>query len=545
MRLGFGRNEHANISVLFALGFAVSAFISAIAIDGVALYQERRQMQTAVDLAAITAASDPSAAQAIAETVLSEAGVLGDAHELSVVTGVYTPDSSVPVARRFVPGSAGANAVRVSLRRPGTLHFAASFTRQPTIGVSGLATVTPEVSFSVGSRLASLNGGIANAVLSELLGTSVSLSLADYNALASARVDALSFLDALGLQLGLSAGTYGDILAMRSGSGPISAALSSITNGATKSALNSLAGGGSGSTVSVGSLFSLGHMDRLSLGSGGLAAGLNLSPLEILTAAAALSDGDRQVSLDLGAGLPGLVGLKLDLAIGEPPQGGGWFAVGPLGTMVRTAQVRLRISARLLGGPILLGATVRVPLWLDIAHSEARVVSAACPSNGAPNGRATIAVRPGVLHAGIGDVSTAALHQFGWLPPPDWVRLIDVLLLKVSGKARAEIAQTDPVLLSFSSKDIATASLKTARTTTAITSLAGSLLGSLDLSVNVLGIGLSSPAAIAGAVRALVMPLAPVLDMTINAVLSALGIGIGEADVRVYSVRCTRSVLVG
>src|SRR5690606_12089054 len=116
----------------------------------------------------------------IAEAVLSEAGVLdpGDAHALSVVTGVYTPDPSIPAAQRFVPGSAGANAVRVSLRRPGTLHFAASFTRQPTIGVSGLATVTPEVSFSVGSRLASLNGGIANAVLSELLGTSVSLSLA-------------------------------------------------------------------------------------------------------------------------------------------------------------------------------------------------------------------------------------------------------------------------------------------------------------------------------------------------------------------------------
>jgi uncharacterized membrane protein len=305
------------------------------------------------------------------------------------------------------------------------------------------------VSFSVGSRLASLNGGIANAILSELLGTSVSLNVADYNALASARVDALSFLDALGLQLGLSSGTYSDILDMQAGPGAISAALSSITDGATKSALNSLAGGGSGGSVSVGKLISLDHLDRLSLGSGGLASGLSLSPLEILTAAAALSDGDRQVSLNLAASVPGLVGLKLDLAIGEPPQGGGWFAVGPLGTMVRTAQVRLRLTAQLLGGPLLLGATVKLPLWIDIAHSEARVISAACPSATAPHGRATIAVRPGVLHAAIGEMSNSALDRFGWLPPPDWVRLIDVLLLKVLGKARAEIAQTDPILLSF------------------------------------------------------------------------------------------------
>lgn len=540
------RDRRGNMSVLFAMGFAISALVSAVAVDGVSLYNERRQIQSAVDLAAISAATDPGAAFAIAHSVLVEAGLLplGSTKGLSVATGLYTPDASLSPGQRFSRGAGNVNAVEVRFERPGTLRFAAGFAGPPLISASGLATVTPEVSFSVGSRLASLNGGIANAILSRLLGTSVSLSVMDYNALASTRVDALRFLDALAIQLGLTAGTYDDLLAMNAGSGSIAAALSGLVNGTAKPALATLSSGG-GSRVDIGKLVDLGGLGRLALGSGGAAAGLNLSALEILTAAAALANGDRQVSLNLGASVPGLTSLTLDLAIGEPAQGGGWFAIGPAGTLVRTAQLRLRLRATLLGGPILLGAGVKLPLWVDIAHSEARVASATCPGPAHPNGRASVAVRPGAVHAAVGDMGTSALTQFGWLPPSAPVRMIDVLLLRVEGSARTEIAQSQPIVLTFSSVEIGAGTLKTASTTTIVGSLAGSLLGSLTLTVNVLGLGLASPAVIAQAVRALVMPLAPTLDVTIDTVLSTLGVGIGETDVRVYAVRCNHAVLVG
>ena len=45
--------------------------------------------------------------------------------------------------------------------------------------------------FTIGSGTAALDGGIANAVLGALLGARLSLQIADYNALASARVDGL------------------------------------------------------------------------------------------------------------------------------------------------------------------------------------------------------------------------------------------------------------------------------------------------------------------------------------------------------------------
>jgi uncharacterized membrane protein len=541
----FRRDERGNMAILFAFGFTVSALMSAVAVDAASLYHERRLLQAGVDLAAISAASDPSRAIEIAQSVLVGARLLAPASTdgLTVVTGRYDPSVS-DIGLRFVANATPLNAVAVQLERNGTLHFAGNFAAVPVIGADGIAAVTPEVSFSLGSRLASLNGGLANAVLSDLLGTTISLSLADYTALASARVNTLSFLDALGQQLAVASGTYDELLAMEANAGQIAAALADLTSGPARTALQTIVGSGAGHAVPLADLVSLGRLGGMQLGSGGT-VDIALSALEVLTAAAALADGDRQVSVNLGAAVPGLVSLGLDLSIGEPPQGSGWFAIGPAGTIVRTAQLHLRLRARLLGGPILLGASVDLPLWLDMAHAEAQVVSATCPSPAAPHGSATIAVLPGVAELGVGDWTDPAFHDFGAIPPQSPVKLVDALLLRISGTAHIEIAQTTPVMLEFSSTEIGAGTLKTARTETLVSSLVGTLLGDLDLTVNVLGIGLSSPAIIAQALRDLLAPLAPTLDLALAGALGALGLGVGEADVRVYGVRCDHPVLVG
>jgi len=541
----FRRDERGNIAVLFAFGFAVSAMVSAVAVDAASLYHERRVLQAGVDLAAISAARDPSRAAEIAQSVLAGAQLLAPAGTdgLTVVPGHYDP-TRPQIADRFTPGAMPHNAVSVTLNRPGKLYFAASFAAVPTLQASGIAAVTPEVSFSVGSRLARLNEGLANAILSQLLGTTMSLSVLDYTALAAARVDALQFLDALALRLGVTAGSYEDLLTARAGAGDLAAALAGLTTGAAQAVLLALSTAGNGADVDLGKLFDLGRLGRLDIGSAGT-ADLSLSTLELLTAAAVLSDGNHQVSLNLGAGVPGLVSLQLDLAIGEPPQGGGWFALGPLGTIVRTAQTRLRLRAELLGGPALGNAGVVLPLWLDLAPAEARAETATCPTVGAPRGSATIATRPGALRLSIGEMSDASLDDFAVPPSAAPVRLIDILLLRVTGAASVELAQTSPILLDFSSADIAAGTARTASTETLVASLTGSLLDRLHLTVNTLGLGLSPPHLIDLAVRNLLAPMAPLLDSTISATLSALGLGLGEADVRVYGVRCDRSVLVG
>lgn len=52
-----------------------------------------------------------------------------------------------------------------------------------------------------------------NAVLGRLLGANLSLSVMDYNALASANIDLFQFSNALATRVGLKAVTYGDLVA--------------------------------------------------------------------------------------------------------------------------------------------------------------------------------------------------------------------------------------------------------------------------------------------------------------------------------------------
>ena len=541
----FWRDERGAFAVLFAFGFVVLAMASVLAVDVGSLYFERRQVQAGVDLAAITAASNPARAEAIAQTVLVDAGLLApDSTEgLEVIAGNY--NIARPLDQRFQPNVQPLNAVSVRLEREGTLHFAQLIGTRPITSARGIAHADAQVSFSLGSRLASLNAGVVNALLSTLLGSQVSLSLLDYRALADVQVDLFSFLDALGIELGLTALNYNQLLEAEARTGVIAKALAAITNGPVRTIISSLGLTSQGNAIPLDKLVNLGKLGGLQVGSSSQVADLNVSVLELLTAAAALADGTNQVSLGVGANVPGLANLSVDLVIGEPPQGGGWFAIGSAGTVIRTAQIRLRINASLLGGPVLLGAGVHLPLWLDVAHSEAQVASAVCPSPSAPNGSAIINVRPGVLRLGVGELNNQQLHAFGTYPPQTEATLVNVLLLKIRASALVDVGATKTIPLNFSSADIGAATLKTARTSTIVGSLVDSLFSKLTIHVDVLGLGLSSPTVITQALRALLSPLAALLDLVINTLLTILGLGIGEADVRVYGVSCTTPVLVG
>ena len=549
---GFRADVRGNIAVLFAMGFAVSAMVGAVAVDTAASYFERRMIQNGVDLAALAAAPDPAQAVARAQQSLVEAGLLapGSTEGLSVIVGHYNPDPAIAASARFVAGQSPVNAVRVRLARPGTLHFAAGWTSAPTIGAAALASVTPQVSFSIGSRLASLSGGIANAVLNGLLGTNVALTAMDYNGLAGVKVDAFDYLDALASELGITAGTYDDVLDASADHGVLADALAAILTGTARSAALLIAGSaGHNGSVALSKLFDLGDYGKLSLGSAaahGLLA--DISALGLLMASAGLNDGNHQLALALTAAAPGLVGLTVDLAVGEPPQGGSWFAIGASGKVVRTAQLRLRLTATVMGSGALAGAPIRLPVYLEM-HAEAIVGAASCPVNGQASGSATILTKPGLLRAMIGDVEMASFGDFGATPPVGLAQLVEVKLLgipvlQVLARSLVEIVQTTPVELAFSPGEIATGTVKTAKTGTIVTSLTNSLLNNLELYTPVLGLGLNT-ASLTSLLKLILAPVTPTLDLTIARLLEALGLSMGAADVQVYGVRCGHAVLVG
>ena len=556
------RSTSGNVATLTALLMPAALTLAAFAVDEGSLYLERRHLQNLTDLAAIAAAADITepgkAADALFKangvtglSLLTEPGETNLPNTLLVESGRYVPDPDTAVANRFQAGAAPANAARVTVHTVGTTFFAGNLLPDPVIGTTAIASASNKAAFSIGSRLASLDGGIVNELLGKLLGTELSLSAMSYDALLGADVDVLGFLDALAGKAHIEAGSYDEVLQSDVSIGQFVSALADVSpKPEASAALKAVAGGilSSDMTVPLSHLISLGQVGRLALGekAPGLAARANV--MSLLSTGALLADGKHQVALDLDAGLPGIAGVTLNLAIGEPPQNSPWFSIGERGDIVRTAQTRLSLVVA-VGGPggllgKLLDVSVRVPIYLELAYAEGKLGDVACPTGRPDSLRVIVEARPGVAEAWIGEVDPAAMGNFTKPPQVMPAQLVNVLhLVTAAGTAHAAISNPSPTKLEFSPADIEKGVVKSVSTHNFTGPLFKSLLGDLHLDVKVGGLGL----ALGDVSKALANTLgaaSPAIDTLLNNVLATLGIKLGEADIRVTGGICGHSVLV-
>lgn len=569
------RSRSGNFATMFALVLPVGIACAAFAVDEGSLYVERREAQSVTDLAAIYAAANIAKADAAALKVFSNnhlaASLVGDMNgqslsngfrQVMVEKGRYVRDPNLAAGKRFVLGATPHNAVRVTFRRDGTTYFASALLGKRTISTEAVASAPGEAAFSIGSRLASLNDGLLNGLLGGLLGTNISLSLMDYNALLATDVSALQFMNALATELKVTAGTYDDLLKSEATVGQIVSALATTTKDkAADVALAKLLGAHIPTTLKVplAHYMDLGQLAKLATGHGTSALDANVGIMELLGAAAAIANGKNQVALNLGAGVPGLVQVKLDVAIGEPPQGYTWFSIGEPGKVIRTAQTRLKLEATVGGaGGLLngaLGTTVKVPLYVELAYGEGELKSVSCPTGKPASAVVTVAAKPGVAEVWLGEINPADLKQFSKEPTVSPAQLISInaislIKVDVTGSANVDIGNMTPKNLTFTKNEIDSRTVKNVSSQNLTQSLTSSLIGNLTLNAKVtvlgLGIGLFVPseAAVKTAVTGLLSGVTAPLDSLLFNTLSLLGVKVGEADIRVHGVSCGRSVLV-
>lgn len=543
------RNRRGSIGVLMALFLTVSVGCCAIAVDIASLYLERRTAQGVADLAAIAAAGDIVRAQEAAHATLAANG-FSAIRSLDVIKGRYEMDPALSHERRFEAGKQPFNAVRLNVAMGGQLYFAKSFMPEPEISVSAIGTADAQATFSIGSRLASVQGGLSNAILGALLGGNVSLSVMDYQALLNGNVSLLSFLSALSTEVGVTAGTYSDVLNANATVGQVLSALakaaaSSGQSQAAQVATVLLGQANASVTVPLHSLVDLGPLAQAAVGQpqAGLAADVNA--MSLVTALASLANGNKQVAVNLGTTIPGLLSLKVDIAIGEAAQHSGWVAVGQPGAIVRTAQTRLRLLAEVGGSGILSGVRIRLPLYLEIASAEARLKSLAC-TGGASNAQATVEARPAAARAWIGDVAPGGLSSFGSSVPVTSGTIVQALLVKVTGSAYTQMSNTSATDLTFTMSDVNGHVIKSAEVRDFLSSLTSHLLQTMDLHVDILGLGVGlSVSAVKGVVLAALTPVTSTLDALLVPLLQLVGVRLGEVDVQVNGIRCGGAVLAG
>lgn len=552
-------SRRGNIAIVAAASLPLVLGSLALGVDWGYLSYQKRDAQADTDLAAISAASDPAAAAQVLREYVARNGLglavmeeslyeeshagqrTGGSGVLTYRLGHYAPAPEISHEDRFVPDQAPYNAVRVSMHKRAMLAFAGAFVAPPRLDTQAIAGIEGIAAFSIGSRLASLDGGVLNAVLGGLLGSQISLSAMDYRALLDADVELPAFLDTVANALHVEAGRYDELLETNL---PVKRLLALLADapglsGKARGLIGDIAASASDRSVALSALFDL---DGLT-GAGDAGLDATVGVLDLVSAVAALSNGDHQVDLSLGAGVPGLASLSVSLLVGERPAHSAWFAVGRTGTVVRTAQTRLKIDASIGGRGLLSDVRVHLPVYLELAFAEGELAEISCRGGASDNAEVDVAARPGVAEAWIEDLPDDLATAGGGrsLQP---ATLVVAPLLKVSGHAHARIGNPRSEMLHFTARDIREGRVLSTATSAYVAPLVASLLGDLQLDVDLLGLPLVSTAFVKEALSDLIAGAAKPLDSALYSVLLALGVRIGEADIRVTGARCGRPVLV-
>lgn len=539
LRLRFGADRRGAVAVIAAVAGGLLCLFTAAVIDLGVLVLHTRRVQGAADLAALSAVrnlahGEGTVSRAAQATV--EANVAPDVSVTVATTlGVYTPDPAKARNDRFMTGGVKPNAARVEVTSRAPMFFTPLLLGRDQVRVTRRATATtgggaPKAMISIGSRMARLDGGVANQVLGGLTGSKVSLSVMDYRRLIDLDVNLLGFTDALATDLGVHVGDYDRLLATQVDAGRALRVLERVAGGQDGGALGKLASASVGTKVRLGDLIGLEARSP-----DGIREGLDasVSAMDLVMAMLEVGGGDRQIALNLGVPA-GLADLKTSLAIGERPNHSPWLTVTADGQpIIRTAQARLYVRARTAQSLSGL-ARVELPILIELAASEARLKSLSCD----PAHAVEVDVRPGLARASIGVVDEARLGDFKTPLAPQRATLLSVLgLVSITGKADVEAADAGFRPLRFDAGDIDDQRTKTMASRGFASGAVASLLARLDVDVNVIGLGLGF-GDLTRALGRLLEPLGPVLDGALNPVLDLLGLKLGEADVTVHGLSC-------
>jgi uncharacterized membrane protein len=544
----FVDDQRGNIAIMSAGVMLLVVGCAALGVDVGTIFADRRKVQSAADLAAIVAASDLTHATAAAAAVVAKNNY-SSSSLVSVEPGVYTANAALTPAQRFVAAATPANAVRVTMQTQTPLYFGRVLTSasQFTINTTATATTTQLASFAIGSRLASLNGGLLNALLGGMLGTTLNLSAMDYQSLIDAKIDAFDFMSALATRVNLTGVTYDSLLSSNVKVSDVIAAMvtaQTIDNGlnAATTALQNvaLAMAGITKTITPSSLISAGPYGSMIAGQKPK-TGVSISAFDLLSATGPLANGTNQIAANVNPSLPGIASATLMATVGERPAGTSWVTVGSAGATVHTAQMRILLQIQLVGSGSV--SAVNLPVYVEIASGTATLNSVSCGYPNVSTSSVQLGVSPGIVDAWIGNVTAANMTNFSSPVNPPAANIVNLGIIQVSARAHATMANTSPTSVNFSYSDIQAQTKKTVNTTGYTSSLTSRLLNDLSLTVQLGPPGLPLPG-IGPLVTSIISGATSSIDTLLASVLQSLGVGLGQADVWVTGVRCDGAVLV-
>ncbi len=559
--VAFAADRRGVTAALTALCLLALVGSAALGVDLGNIYMKTRQLQGVADLAAMASVQslDPAASQSPQATAQATAalnpwsgGIIAQA-----VTGLYAANASVPAAQRFTATTTNPNAVQVKLQAPMPLYFAGLLTGRSSLTITRTATAARAqmAAFSIGSGLASLNGGVANALLSALTGSQVQLSVMNYQALASANIDLLRYVPALQARAGLQAVSFSQVLATSvapsTALGALADTLTASGQSAAAGAAQTLAAAAAAlpatPLASILALGPYGSQDQTTDGSG---ASLTVSAMGLADALLVAANGSRQLSLSLNGLAPGVTQLTLRLAIGQRPSQSPWLTVTDAGQIVvRTSQMRLYLQAGLAPGPLSTasgGALVSLPIYVEAASAQAKLQDLQCPAAASAQGL-DLSASTSLGTFALAQVDPTTLANFATPVALQTATLLNAVLVRATAYSRVDIGggQASWQTVHFSQADIAADTMKSIFVSDIARANVASLLGGSNVQVQtpVAMAGLT-PAILTPELQALLVEAAPSLDAVVSQVEALSGVRVGEADLWANGLRCHGAALV-
>ena len=393
-----------------------------------------------------------------------------------------------------------------------------------------------------GPRLASLSstqGPLLNALLGSLLGSSVNVNVADWNALAGGNVSLLSTINALQTTLGVStpATALNTPITLGQLSGALSTAASQAGNTSLAASLGTVA-----AQLNVPGTIRLGDL----VTSDGIVGTTQVNVLSVIDGAAQLYNNKNVASTPTPITVTGVqlnqasvANISVQVQAVEPPV----YVCGPVGTTFHSSALRVKLGVTLasLSLPtglltVLLGNTSLTlgafSVYVEVAHATGTISTINTITNAL-----SVQATPGIASAYLGQFNDLQFfdrtHQ---IDPVNDITPGVIAQLVVGGStigvyAKAAIVgqSPTPTTLNFSGAGVQ------AQTATTSGLTAGSLLTSLASNLSIT----TSPdlgGTVNGVLKTILSGVvAPLLQTTLPAVIdplfSLIGLRVGEVDV--------------
>lgn len=495
------------MTILAALTLTTLIAFLALVVDTGRLYLEKRTLQKNADLAAIETALlycrdqelDEAGRRAIALDALSASrnNFLGEEGGIIVKLGLVGASTDENGANRksFTEDNSG-KAIQVTLSRtvPASLFESFSFGGNNTVTLSRTAVAQacqPEALITIDSGIVNIDSSqsaLLNTVLGGFLGSTVSLSVGEWNGLLTSDINLLSYLDALAIDLGVAVGSYDEVLSTSASLGDFLAVAADVLTADG----NIIAANGLQALVLAIPLttpaIQLGELISVQSGAPDVAFDIAISALDLTQASIQLANTKNALVANIPVSLLGVAGATIHLKVLEEPK---IYAIGnpedaksdPYGSdqiYVRSAQVRSFISLdlpvagatlsaleALLSNPLVAGVTSsvnsllaldlagvlsdltcllscsqekdithiqilptpRLDIAIDIGRAEARVSDYSCADNGdksltVPAQSAVAGIAAGTMGTSTADASNNAFSTAGVNVDP--LALIDI-----------------------------------------------------------------------------------------------------------------------